>query len=770
MRCAILHDIRPHFPIEGWGFLFPACEKSSKILQKTTIMKFARFTKTFFLLLILAVVAHGQSPVKIQGYVFDAESGKPLAGANVVVENTTFGAATGANGHFVIENIFTGIYSVKAGCMGYTPQIIANVKVNDDEPARLSFRLQKSVIEMEPITVSAQRDRPNSDPNIIVFTKADIERSQRQSVADLLKMAGGIIVNENGSDNSQTVSVRGSVANQVLILIDGVRLNDGLSGKIDLSTIPLSSVRRIEVRKGASANIYGEGALAASINIITKIAGGNKIRVNGSIGSFGRRMWAPEISGQKRHFSYITTFEQSSADGDYAYENPAGKAGMQKRINSDWRNRNLYMHFGWEKGEYRLGAFVQLFRSDRGMPGRTFQLSPFARAETARNVFRLKCDWRSLKFQLGYSGESSHYLNKYIRAQVPVAYRAIPVYDNENDLRQFTAHSTWEQDFQGGKKVRAGIEFRTTNFKDKDLLQVDSPPVGLATRYSYGSILQYEMQSEKIPFFNSAVMRTSLRFDAAHTLHQNMNDVSSAWNPFFSLSFSKKALLLWRIGTSWGKSFRLPTYADLFYQQYQVRGNPDLLPERSNSHEASLSVGWHLLGDGLVRVNYFKNDVKNLIIWEMGSFATFTPINTNALLAGEEYELNWNTKGRMVQLAVSHTHLVTQNLSSERTTQGKEIPYRPTRSTKCSLQLNFHTFYLDYNWRIIGARFVTAANTVKMPEHQVHDLTAGIKFQVKASRIVFKISAFNFTNVSYQLIESSPLPGREWRIGVQVER
>ncbi|NIA29260.1 MAG: TonB-dependent receptor [Actinobacteria bacterium] len=733
-------------------------------------MKCARFAKTFFLLLILIGVAHGQSSIKIQGYVLDAESGKPLAGANVIVENTTFGAATDANGHFVIENIFTGVYSVKAGCIGYAPQIVTNVKVNNDEPARLSFRLQKSVIEMEAITVSARRDRSQSDPDMVVFTKTDIERSQRQSVADLLKMAGGIIINENGSDNSQTVSVRGSVANQVLILIDGVRLNNGLSGKIDLSTIPLSSVQRIEVRKGASANIYGEGALAASINIITKIAGGNKIKVNGGIGSFGRQMWAPEISGQKGHFSYITTFEQSSADGDYAYENPAGKGESRRRINSDWRNRNFYVHIGWKKRKYRLGAFAQLFRSDRGMPGRTFQLSPYARAETARNVFRLKCDWRSLKFQLGYSGENSHYLNKYIRSQVPVAWRAIPVYDNENKLRQFTAHSTWEQDLQNGKKMRAEIEFRTTDFKDKDLLRVDSPPVGLARRASYGAVLQYEMQSEQIPFLNSAAMRTSLRFDAAHTLHQDMNDFTTAWNPFLSLSFSKKALLLWRLSTSWGKSFRLPTYADLFYQQYQVRGNPNLLPEKSTSHEACLSVGWHLLGDGLVRVNYFKNDVQNLIIWEMGSFATFTPINTNALLAGEEYELNWNTKGRMVQLAFSHTRLFTQNLSRERTTHGKGIPYRPTRSTKCSLQLNFHTFYLDYNWRIIGARFVTAANTVKMPEHQVHDLTAGIKLQVKTTGIVFRISAFNFTNVSYQLIESSPLPGREWRVGVQVER
>ena len=104
VRCAILHDIRPHFPIEGWGFLFPACEKSSNtVLQKTIIMKFARFTKTLLLLLILVVIAHGQSPVKIQGYVFDAESAKPLAGANVIVENTTFGAATDANGHFVID-------------------------------------------------------------------------------------------------------------------------------------------------------------------------------------------------------------------------------------------------------------------------------------------------------------------------------------------------------------------------------------------------------------------------------------------------------------------------------------------------------------------------------------------------------------------------------------------------------------------------------------------------------------------------------------------
>ena len=122
-----------------------------------------------------------------------------------------------------------------------------------------------------------QVDAETSSP-ILSLDRAQIEATGLTSVGDVLfnitASDGGALRNittgTNGSDGTQNVSLRGLGANRTLILVNGRRwLTDG-SGSVDLNTIPISVVERIEVLKDGASAIYGSDAIAGVINIITR--------------------------------------------------------------------------------------------------------------------------------------------------------------------------------------------------------------------------------------------------------------------------------------------------------------------------------------------------------------------------------------------------------------------------------------------------------------------------------------------------------------------
>jgi len=106
-----------------------------------------------------------------------------------------------------------------------------------------------------------------------------------------------------------------------------------------------------------------------------------------------------------------------------------------------------------------------------------------------------------------------------------------------------------------------------------------------------------------------------------------------------------------------------------------------------------------------------------------------------------------------------------ENLSEERTTRHKQLPYRPEHSFKAGLQWGWRDLQVNYNFRRSGERFVTEANTVRLPGFSLHEITLQYVFRVIGRPQSVKLSCLNITDVRYQVLENAPLPGREWRAG-----
>ncbi len=127
-------------------------------------------------------------------------------------------------------------------------------------------------------------DRKNSGKTITVISQETLQQNAGKSVAQVLNEIAGFEINGSNSNNGQTLGyfVRGGRNRQVVILLDGVPINDAsnISNDFDLRLLSLENIERIEIMKGASSVLYGSGAATAVISITTKKASKKPFAVN----------------------------------------------------------------------------------------------------------------------------------------------------------------------------------------------------------------------------------------------------------------------------------------------------------------------------------------------------------------------------------------------------------------------------------------------------------------------------------------------------------
>jgi vitamin B12 transporter len=104
-----------------------------------------------------------------------------------------------------------------------------------------------------------------------VIDRELIERSQAQSLLELLRLQAGVDIVRSGGPGGQTsVFLRGANSNQVLVLIDGVRVAQATSGLFQFENMPLEQIERIEIVRGPRASVYGSDAIGGVIQIFTR--------------------------------------------------------------------------------------------------------------------------------------------------------------------------------------------------------------------------------------------------------------------------------------------------------------------------------------------------------------------------------------------------------------------------------------------------------------------------------------------------------------------
>ncbi len=201
---------------------------------------------------------------KIAGRVTDRENGQPLPGVGVMLEGTTLGASTGADGFYTILNVPPGTYTLRFSMIGYTKTAVENVRVEIDLTTTINRQMAVTTIEAEEIIVTAQRPVVTKDVSASQFNieTAAVQAMPVQNVTEVLTTLAGI---EQGSDG---IVVRGGGTNQTIFVVDGFVLNDERSN-IPYTAVGLSATKEMQVQTGGFNAEYGN-VRSGVVNIVTK--------------------------------------------------------------------------------------------------------------------------------------------------------------------------------------------------------------------------------------------------------------------------------------------------------------------------------------------------------------------------------------------------------------------------------------------------------------------------------------------------------------------
>ena len=236
------------------------------------------FALAFLFIFLASTIAYSGTTGKIAGVVKDKQSGMPLAGANVIIEGTTMGAAADENGYFFIINIPPGKYRVRASMMGYHSVVQTEVQVVVDLTTKLNFDLPSTILTGEAVEIIAQRPILEKDVTAtqMVTTAEQIDQMPVNTFQEILMTSPGIVESVtfySSGESEAGFNARGGRTNEMSYMIDGFYVEEPLFGGMG-SNVANTGIAELAVMTGTFNAEYGE-ALSGVLNIVTKEGGDN---------------------------------------------------------------------------------------------------------------------------------------------------------------------------------------------------------------------------------------------------------------------------------------------------------------------------------------------------------------------------------------------------------------------------------------------------------------------------------------------------------------
>lgn len=214
--------------------------------------------------------------------------------------------------------------------------------------------------DIETIIVSATNS-PQTSKNVtgstFVITQQDIEDKQYQTLEQALQRVPGLnIYNNGGPVQGSSIQMRGSSSGQVLVMIDGMAINDPSGFGANLNSVALQDVERIEVIKGPQAGVWGANAASGVVNIITKQAkSGTQGQVNIESGSNSTNKLAASLSSANEKGDFSFSLSSVNSDGFSAIIPVDGNAEKDAYSQTDF---NLKLGINLNKN-HRLESFIK---------------------------------------------------------------------------------------------------------------------------------------------------------------------------------------------------------------------------------------------------------------------------------------------------------------------------------------------------------------------------------------------------------------------------
>ena len=255
----------------------------------------ARKFKLIILFIFTSLILHAENR-NFTASVYDFETNEPVSKVNVMVINSEIGTITNDRGicSMVLPDNRSDL-QIKFSHIAYHDTTITISKIN----RKYTLYLHPKLIEFDEVEVEAENFQKNYNQDIFNFVNTidelKFEARGFNEISDILISDQSINVSEeaNGTTN---ISIRGSNSDEVLILFDGIKINNEFTNLFDFSIIDPSNLDRIDIIKGSNSVANGAISHSATINLIPKSNPDYTIKFNQRIGSYNSGDWRANIT------------------------------------------------------------------------------------------------------------------------------------------------------------------------------------------------------------------------------------------------------------------------------------------------------------------------------------------------------------------------------------------------------------------------------------------------------------------------------------------
>ena len=580
-----------------------------------------------------------------------------------------------------------------------------------------------------------------------------------QDVSDALRLMGGVSVRDYGGlGGMKTVSIRGLSPQHTAVMLDGLPVSNSQAGQIDLSRFASLNMESVRLHIGGADRILSPALLGAYSGTVEL-----ESRNQGYEASLNYGSWNTLQAG---FVSPHATLLYQHTDGDYPFTLHNGNRTDRLDRNHgrvDAAQMTLLQTIQWSGSSsknFRLQSSLQGYYSHRELPGSviyynnegTEQLWDLNLSAQTRLEGHISEKWNitaALKYNYGW--------NKYFDATL--------VTDGADGTSRYRQHEYY---------LTAGVCWQPVTGLSVAIVH-DSQWASLRTNLQGGE------QPDRHILWNALRARyhhPHVRVEGEllytrESREESRRDESlgnaSEWTPSLAVSLRPWLRHGFFIRASWRRSFRLPSFNDLYY--YRL-GNHDLRPEKAVETNVGLTWGhssenWKMS----LTADFYYNRVDDKIVafpttfaWRMTNFGR---VDIRGIDLGGNAEwstgrADWNGTVHVAwQDARDKTDAASVSVASA-------IPYTPAWTGNAALSCRTPWLTLGWTLQWMGERYsnVMESDRYRLQSFAEHGVTLSRTFLLKGVELDLRASLHNVFDRQYEIVQYYPMPGRQWRLGL----
>ena len=468
--------------------------------------------------------------------------------------------------------------------------------------------------DLDPVVVTATKTETPQErlgAAVTVVTEEEIQEKNYATLEEALRHVPGVDIQRSGGlGKTAQIRIRGAGPQQVQVMIDGMRVKSPTQGVAELNDLSLDAIERIEVVRGPQSTLHGADAIGGVVNIITKKGQGPPSgTVKLEAGTFETYREQATLSGSWKAFSYSLSGSHYDTRG-YLKNDDATQNAFAGRFD---------FAFPWDATLTLSGRYSKTWSDLPVFSTNPTVFDPNAQQQSETYLYNLAYDqklfdWWSTRLRYGQWWNNAGFQN-------PPPPGGFTTNSQINTRRR---EFEWLNSVKTGpwNTVTFGAEHRNDAGRNRFVFRQEINVVS--------GFVQDELR-----LFDRVILGGGLRYEDNDVFGDALTGRASI------------AVLIKETGTrlraAWGEGFRAPTLNDLFFPGF---GNPDLLPERSESYEVGVD---QRLWQDRVRfgVTFFHNQFNDLIQIVPQPGGLFLPQNVGRAITegvefySEVYPVDW---------------------------------------------------------------------------------------------------------------------------------